>query len=301
MMLMARRCRSARQTRPFIGLLVLALTAGWLLTGCGNREGVVVGVVSAIGSGDPIAGAQVELGGVSTESGDDGSFRLSSVPVGEQALGVRATDHETYREEITVDPNEISVLNVRMVSLLTSEPVPSAPPEPSAVAPRAERGQPEASSIHAMRGMLVEAVLGEVQENILELFEPEGNYLDYDSAAVVVHPAVGLVAIVPVCRACPGFERMWSEQRAGAEIALLCVGQDQEELPAGYYQLRIDEDGSSVVATSPGNAGIVIGRVEAMEDGILITLPMGGVDVLYCASRASGSKGGFAVGGFSPA
>lgn len=100
-------------TRTWPALVILS-TIG-LLAGCADDhvvapvppgptvEGAVVeGAVSASTTGDPIAGAIVSIGAVSTTTGPDGHFALTDLTAGPATLRGIATGFEDFEADITV-------------------------------------------------------------------------------------------------------------------------------------------------------------------------------------------------------
>jgi hypothetical protein len=79
----------------FCGIAIGAL----VLAGCGGDgdEGVqpqatgsISGTLVHAGTGLPLGGVQIVVGGVTTTTADDGTFTLSGVPAGVQTIGINA-------------------------------------------------------------------------------------------------------------------------------------------------------------------------------------------------------------------
>lgn len=77
------------------------------------QEGAVTGRVTAAGSGNPLSGAQVFVAGtnVGTISGDDGSYRLTGVPTGEQTVRVRMIGYQPASQTVSVSAGQTSTAN----------------------------------------------------------------------------------------------------------------------------------------------------------------------------------------------
>ncbi len=123
--------------------------------------------------------------------------------------------------------------------------------------------------------------------------------LDRNGVLIIFDPVTGSLVYVPTSKGCP-------PPVSRTDLGILYLGQDHEEqeLAEGFYTLRVGEDGRSVEAIDV-HGSIHPGGSLRERDGYLIwSLPIGDTVfeyILAAPDDASGSKGGFAVGGFSPA
>jgi hypothetical protein len=80
------------------------LIAGLMLAGCGGggRFGNCSGYVQDATSQQGVGGASISIGGKSGTTQGDGSYRITGIPVGAQAVTISATDYATHSGQVQV-------------------------------------------------------------------------------------------------------------------------------------------------------------------------------------------------------
>jgi len=81
-----------------------------------NRTGVITGRVTVEGTGQPLAGAQVQIPGLNVGSltSSDGQYRIEGVPAGEFQLTVVMLGYGRVERSITVVSGQTQVLNIEL-------------------------------------------------------------------------------------------------------------------------------------------------------------------------------------------
>ncbi len=80
------------------------------------QEGAIQGTVTEAESGQPLSGVQVFIRGtnIGTLTGQDGSYRLTDVPTGDQRLRARRIGYRTVTREVGVSSGQVSTVDIEM-------------------------------------------------------------------------------------------------------------------------------------------------------------------------------------------
>ena len=153
--------RHAFRWRPRLSGAVAAVVVASLFSldavSLAAQTGTIEGKVTAVNSGEPIAGAEVAIPGLNlgARAGADGSFKLLNVPVGLRELRILAIGYKVVTLRLTVSADSASTVTVQLApSLLQLD----------AVVVTGTAGQARASAAsHAKRSAVAPAyVPGEV-------------------------------------------------------------------------------------------------------------------------------------------
>jgi len=77
--------------------------------------GDVEGIVFFAGTNIPVAGVRIDVGGITSLSSEEGSYRIESITTGKQTLNAQKTGFMPFSTEITVQEGSITVL-IPMIS-----------------------------------------------------------------------------------------------------------------------------------------------------------------------------------------
>ena len=77
-------------------------------------QGSLRGTVTAAGTGNAIAGAQVSLAGVGAFTGPGGTYEVTGVPQGIHEVVVMLIGYETERRQVTIVDGQPTTLNVAL-------------------------------------------------------------------------------------------------------------------------------------------------------------------------------------------
>jgi TonB-dependent SusC/RagA subfamily outer membrane receptor len=101
-----------------VALLVVPLTPTLLFALPAARKnpfaGIVRGRIVAVGTGAPIASAQVQLGGRGAQTNDVGVFSFANVPAGAHTIEVRMIGFERYSRPLTVVDGQTTELAIEL-------------------------------------------------------------------------------------------------------------------------------------------------------------------------------------------
>jgi TonB-linked SusC/RagA family outer membrane protein len=83
----------------------LAVAVLWTAPAIAQQGGAITGRVTDARTGQPIPGVTIEIEGttIATAAGDDGRFRLASVPVGRRTIVARRIGYAAVRQPVTID------------------------------------------------------------------------------------------------------------------------------------------------------------------------------------------------------
>src|SRR5205809_6499792 len=116
--------RHAFRWRPRLSGAVAAVVVASLFSldavSLAARTGTIEGKVTAVNSGEPIAGAEVAIPGLNlgARAGADGSFKLLNVPVGLRELRILAIGYKVVTLRLTVSADSASTVTVQLAPSL---------------------------------------------------------------------------------------------------------------------------------------------------------------------------------------
>jgi len=153
---------------------------------------------------------------------------------------------------------------------------------------------------------LVATLVNGVPSAISEQLESGGAQLDIEGALLVSHASVGLVGFIPTIGSPAGGVQTARGSGGSAYLGILYLSENVGgvRLPGGYYALHLAGSNKDVVAIDGVGNEHGAGAIHTYDDSRVWEVDFG---VLFyyivegSTSKASGSRGGFAVGGFSPA
>lgn len=82
--------------------------------------GAVMGVVTDQKSGAALEDVTVSIGTIKTQTGDDGSYRLTGVTAGSQQIHAQKTGYNEYSGTVTISAGQIARLDIEMTAHATS-------------------------------------------------------------------------------------------------------------------------------------------------------------------------------------
>ena len=100
-------------------VLLTAALGAWLLLGPGGasaQQGAIAGTIVDADALNPVAGAQVFIPGtvVGTLSGEQGTYRMEGVPVGQVTVTVRLIGYKEASQTVTVEAGQITTLDFQV-------------------------------------------------------------------------------------------------------------------------------------------------------------------------------------------
>lgn len=105
---------------------VAAVIAISLLSGCGERQGIISGVVADSALGTPLSGTTVSIGEYTARTGPDGHYQLHKVPPGSYTLTARIEGYNPYQRQLDVRGGQEVVLDINLSRLEEPTPFPIA-------------------------------------------------------------------------------------------------------------------------------------------------------------------------------